>query len=103
MKLNYDFEGYQPPRITEEKLLKTLQSRQLIKQALLLIIASLLTNISLALLAFAVAPFSLEAGIACLILLGISLADSGVIAVLFVKRLSTQYQSKSNWLKALGI
>jgi len=101
--LNYDFEGYQPPRITEDKLLKTLHNRQLVKRTVLLIVASLLMNISLALLAFTVAPFSLEAGIACLVLLGISLVDSGVIAVLFAKRLSTKYQSKSSWVKALEI
>jgi len=103
MKLNYDFESYQPPRMTEEKLMETLHRRQLVKRTVLLIVASLLSNICFALLAFAVAPYSLEAGIACLVLLGISLADSGVIAVFFAKRLSPQYWSKIDHRIVLGL
>jgi len=94
MKLTYDFESYQPPRITEETLKKTLHNRQLIKRTVLLVAASLMIHLSLALLAFAVAPYSLEAGIACLVLLGISLTNSGIIAVIFAKKWSPQAQSK---------
>lgn len=103
MKLSFDFERGQPPRITEEMLVETLHSRQLVKRTLLLMVASMLIHLSLALLAFAVAPFSLEAGIACLVLLGISLANSGIIAVIFAKKWFPQVQSKSSWLQEPGI
>lgn len=103
MNLNYDFESYQPPRMTEEKLMEILHRRQLIRRTLLLILAALLSNICLALLAFAVAPYSLEAGIACLVLLGVSLADSGIIAVLFARKLSAQYRFKPGRIMVLGL
>lgn len=103
MKLNYDFESYQPPRMTEKSLMETLHNRQLIRRTVLLILASLLTNICMALMAFVIAPYSMEAGIACLVLLGLSLAGSGIIAVIFAKEWPAHYRSKSGTIIALGL
>jgi hypothetical protein len=93
MKLKYDFEGFEPPRLTEKKLVEIVNARQLAKRTLILSIASLLTDICLALLAFSLVPYSLEAGLACLALLGASLIGSGIIAVVFAKRYPTSLRS----------
>lgn len=103
MKLNYDFKSYQPPRMTEKSLMETLHNRQLIRRTLLLTLASLLINICMALMAFVIAPYSLEAGIACLVLLGLSLAGSGIIAVIFAREWSAHYRSKPGSIFALGL
>ncbi|ETA81446.1 hypothetical protein [Youngiibacter fragilis] len=86
MKLSYDFSGYKPPVLDENKLMETVYLRQLAKRTLLLTIASLFSNICLVLLAFVIAQYSLAAGMACLVLLGASLAGSGIIAAVFAKR-----------------
>ena|SRR5665647_581801 len=103
MKLNYDFESYQPPRMTEKSLIETLHNSQLIKRTVLLIVASLLINICMALMSFVIAPYSMEAGIACLVLLGLSLAGSGIIAVIFAREWSTHYRSSPSSIIALGL
>jgi len=92
MKLSFDFKGYQPPSITERQLVEILQQRKLAKQALLLVIASVLIYVCLALLAFAIAPLYFEVSVGLMVFLGISLANSGVLAVLLTKRLSPQYR-----------
>lgn len=88
MKLNYNFEAHEPPRITEAQLQETLKQRRLLKETLLLLIASLLVHLSLLLLAFLVAPYSLAAGMALILLFGGSLAGSGVLAVFTGRKLS---------------
>jgi len=93
MKLKFDFDGFEPPRLTEKKLVDIVNARQLANRTLILSIASLLTDICLALLAFSLAPYSLEAGLACLALLGASLIGSGIIAVVFAKRYPTSLRS----------
>lgn len=86
MKLSYDFSNYKPPVLDEKKLIEIAHARQLAKRTLILTVASLITNICLVLLAFVIAPYSLTAGMACLALLGASLAGSGIIAAVFAKR-----------------
>lgn len=88
MKLNYNFEAHEPPRITEAQLQETLKQRRLLKETLLLLSASLLVHLSLLLLAFLVAPYSLAAATACILLFGGSLAGSGVLAVFTGRKLS---------------
>lgn len=88
MTLNYNFEAHEPPLITEAQLQDTLKQRRLLKETLLLLSASLFVHLSLLLLAFLVAPYSLAAGIACILLFGGSLAGSGVLAVLTGRKLS---------------
>lgn len=103
MKLTYDFESYQPPKLTEMQLMEILKQRQLIRQSVLLIVGAVLSYVCLVLLAFALTPLSFEAGIACLVFLGISLANSGVIAVLLSKKLSPQYRSQPGYQIALDL
>ena len=103
MKLNFDFEGYQPPKVTEKQLMAILQQRQLFKQTLLLVLASLLIYACLVLLAFALTPLSFEAGIACVVFLGLSLVNSGVLAVLLAKKISPQHQSLTGYKIALKL
>jgi len=103
MKLNYDFECYQPPKVTEKQLREILRQRQLARQTVLLVAASLLSYVCLGLLAFVVSPLSEEAGIACLVFLGISLANSGVIAVLLARKFSPPYRSISGNRVALEL
>ena len=54
MKLSYDFQQYEPPKLTEEKLSSMIQKRRDVRWMLLLAIASNLIWISLALLALVV-------------------------------------------------
>lgn len=86
MKLSYDFSGYKPPALDEKKLIEIAHARQLAKRTLILTVASLITNISLVLLAFIISPYSLAAGLACLGYLCVSLIGSGIIAAVFAKR-----------------
>lgn len=88
MKLNYDFDQFEPPHLTSQKLQAISQQRSLAHRALVLIAASNLISICLILAAFYLAPFSLMAGIGCLILFGVSLSGSGIVAVLFAKKWS---------------
>ena len=103
MKLNCDFECYQPPNVTEKQLREILRQRQLARPTVLLVVASLLSYVCLGLLAFVVSPLSPEAGIACLVFLGISLANGGVIAVLLARKFSSQYRSMPGSMLALEL
>lgn len=95
MNFSYDFEQYEPPKLTEQKLNAILQKRRDARRMLLLAAASNLIWISLALLAFAVSPYSMSASIICLALLGIYLSGSGILAVLFAKKLINEYGKES--------
>ena len=96
MKLNYNFDQFEPPHLTSQKLQAMTQQRRLARRALVLIAASNFINICLILAAFYLAPFSLMAGIACLILFGVSLSGSGVVAVLSAKKWSSTLRRISN-------
>jgi hypothetical protein len=95
MKLSYDFQQYEPPKLTEEKLSSMIQKRRDVRWILLLAIASNLIWISLALLALVVSPYSMSASIICLVLLGVYLSGSGILAVLFTKKLIDKYGKAS--------
>lgn len=86
MKLNYDFEKYEPPKLSEQKLNALALKRRDLRRVFLLAAASNLIFISLALLALVLLPYSRLASILCLLFLGIHLSGSGVIAVLFTKK-----------------
>lgn len=85
MNLNYDFEKYTPPKISEERLILLSEKRKAMKTVLILGISSHLLLISMALSAFLLAPYSLTLSYFILGLLALSLAGSGVIAVFFTK------------------
>jgi uncharacterized membrane-anchored protein YitT (DUF2179 family) len=93
MKLSYDFNSYKPPVFDEKKLMEIVYARQLAKRTLILAIASLISNICLVMLAFIIAPYSLAAGMACLVFLGASLAGSGIIAAVFANRYPVNLRS----------
>ena len=95
MKLSYDFQQYEPPKLTEEKLSSMIQKRRDVRWMLLLAIASNLIWISLALLALALAPFSIIASVICLVLLGIYLSASGILTVLLTRKLIDRYGKAS--------
>jgi len=59
MNLNYDFEQYTPPKITEEKLTLLAERRREVRQLLLLTASSHLLFIALGLAAFLAAPYSM--------------------------------------------
>ena len=56
MNLNFDFEQYTPPKITEEKLTLLAERRREVRQLLLLTASSHLLFIALGLAAFLAAP-----------------------------------------------
>ena len=59
MNLNFDFEKYTPPKITEEKLSLLAERRREVRQLLLLTASSHLLFITLGLAAFLAAPYSM--------------------------------------------
>ena len=87
MKLNFEFDSFEPPVLQEQDLREILEKRQLIKRALMLTLASALIHICLALLALYLSLHSLPAALVCLTLLGISLLNTGIAAVLFTRKL----------------
>lgn len=91
MKSIYNFEAFEPPKITEKMLKEVTARRVLRKQAILLAIASLLANISIAILAVYVSRIHLLAGIICLSFFCFSLIGNGLISVLFI------YQRRRNY------
>lgn len=95
MRLSYDFEQYEPPKLTEQSLNAVLQKRHDVRRMLLFASASNLILISLALLALAVAPYSMLASISCLVFLGIYLSGSGILTYLLTKKLINRYGKSS--------
>ena len=87
MKLNFEFDSFEPPVLQEQDLREILEKRQLIKRALMLTLASALIHICLALLALYLSFHSLPAALVCLVFLGISLLNSGIAAVLFTRKM----------------
>lgn len=87
MKLNFEFDGQEPPVLREQDLREILEKRQLIKRALMLTLSSALIHICLALLALYLSLHSLPAALACLVFLGVSLLNSGIAAVLFTRKM----------------
>ena len=102
MKLSYDFEKYAPPQLTERTLGAVLQSRRDARRMLLLVAASNLIFISLGMLALALVPYSMVLSFVCLGVLGIYLSGSGVLAVLFAKKLMDKYGTIENIHLALN-
>lgn len=95
MRLSYDFEQYEPPKLTEQRLNAVLQERHDVRRMLLFAAASNLIWISLALLALVVSPYSMLASVICLVFLGIYLSGSGILAVLLTKKLIDKYGKAS--------
>ena len=91
MKSIYNFEAVDPPKITEKTLYDLSSRRVLRKQTILISIASLLTNISIAFLSVYISRIRVEAGIICLSFLCFSLIGNGLISVLFI------YQRRRNY------
>ncbi|SDJ18846.1 hypothetical protein [Proteiniclasticum ruminis] len=86
MNLNFDFEKYTPPKITEEKLTLLAERRREVRQLLLLTVSSHLLFIALGLAAFLAAPYSMALSVLFLSVLALWLAGTGVIAVVFTKK-----------------
>ena len=103
MRLSYDFEQYEPPKLTEQSLNAVLQKRRDVRRMLLFAAASNLMLISLALLALAVAPYSMTASFICLMFLGTYLSGSGILTVLLAKKLMDRHGKTSNKPFALTI
>lgn len=95
MKLSYDFEQYEPPRLTEQMLNAVFQKRREVRRMFLFAAASNLVLISLALLALALAPYSMLASVICLVFLGIYLSASGLLTVLLTRKLIDRYGKAS--------
>ncbi|HBW14396.1 MAG TPA: hypothetical protein DEF30_11320 [Proteiniclasticum sp.] len=86
MNLNFDFEQYTPPKITEEKLTLLAERRREVRQLLLLTASSHLLFIALGLAAFWAAPYSMALSVLFLSVLALWLAGTGVIAVVFTRK-----------------
>lgn len=87
MNMNFDFEQYTPPRLNEENLMLLDEKRKEIRRMLLLAASSHLLFLSLVLAAFLIAPYSLVLSLICLTVLGLWLSGTGIIAVVFTRKL----------------
>lgn len=96
MKLSYEFNKHIPPHLTEHQLNEIIKNRQIAARALILVAASYLIHICLILTAFALAPYSFKASIVCLIILGLLLWGSSIIALLLSRKLKFNYRSDSS-------
>jgi hypothetical protein len=87
MKLSYDFDRYKPPRLTEKQLTTVILYRQMMRRSIILMAASQLIFLCLALAAYVLAPYSIILSFVCLGLLGLYLICCGVLAVLLSKKM----------------
>lgn len=86
MKQIYDFEQYEPPRLTENLLHAEANRRELQKQAAMTAFASLLIELCLILCTVLLAPeYPVLAGI-CAIYLLLSAMGSTMISVVFIRK-----------------
>lgn len=94
MNTVYDFEQFQPPIVTEYKLQKELERREMKKQITLLRIASVIIVIAMILLAFLVIKNSVIFAILLVVATCISVVGNGIISVLFY------YKGKTDSLRS---
>lgn len=94
MNTVYDFEQFQPPVVTEYKLQKELERREMKKQIALLRIASVIIVIAMILLAFLVIKDSVIFAILLVVATCISVVGNGIISVLFY------YKGKTDSLRS---
>ena len=86
MKQLYDFERFEPPRLTGRILQEEAKRRELQKQAAMTACASLLIELSLILCTALLAPeYPLLAGL-CAIYLLLSAAGSTMISLIFIRK-----------------
>lgn len=86
MKQIYDFEQYEPPRLTENLLRAEAKRRELQKQAAMTAFSSLLIELCLILCTVLLAPESpILAGI-CAVYLLLSVMGSAMISVIFIRK-----------------
>lgn len=90
MKWSFDFQKFPPPKISAESLSMEYQKRLFLRRTTLLLAASHLIHLGLAMFAILLAPESMTLAMICLILLGISLCASGILVYLFSKKIRTQ-------------
>jgi len=83
MKQIYDFNGHEPPRLSENMLREQLERRELRRQTLLLYIASLLCCVCYAAFAFFIIRDSLFAAVVSILMCTVTLIGTGVISVVF--------------------
>ena len=83
MNTVYNFEQFQPPVVTEYKLQKELERREMKKQITLLRIASVIIVIAMILLAFLVIKNSVIFAILLVVATCMSVVGNGIISVLF--------------------
>lgn len=82
----FDFEGYEPPRLSEAMLKRTLEKKRLERQAALLAVASGFLYLFFALLAILLSPLSLTLSLVLVAFIFISLSGGGLISVIFYKK-----------------
>ena len=91
MNTVYNFEQFQPPVVTEYKLQKELERREMKKQITLLRIASVIIVIAMILLAFLVIKNSVIFAILLVVATCMSVVGNGIISVLFYYKGKTDY------------
>ena len=94
MNTVYNFEQFQPPVVTEYKLQKELERREMKKQITLLRIASVIIVIAMILLAFLVIKNSVIFAILLVVATCMSVVGNGIISVLFY------YKGKTDCLRS---
>lgn len=94
MNTVYDFEQFQPPVVTERKLKKELERREMKKQITLLRIASVIIVIAMVLFAFLIINDSVIFSVLLVVAACISVVGNGIISVLFY------YKGKTDGLRS---
>ncbi|NLK39329.1 MAG: hypothetical protein GX303_03640 [Clostridiales bacterium] len=87
----FNFEGYNPPELSEAMLKRILDRRKLERQTALLAVASGFLYLCFSLLAILLSAFSLTISLILVALIFISLSGGGVISVIFYKKRCESY------------
>lgn len=85
MKQIYDFERYAPPALNENMLREEQQRRNVRRQTILLALAAVLSQAVMVLIGIGMLAASPVLGAACFCYVAVSVAGSGVIAIIYAQ------------------
>lgn len=86
MNTVYDFEKYEPPKLSEKMLREEIKRRELRRQIFLLRIASFLVILSIILFAFLISLDSFIIAVLCAVFVCMYLMGNALISVLFFRK-----------------
>ena len=87
---NFDFEAYEPPRLTEKQLRAELEQRELKKRLMWLRIAGAVMILCLVLFALSVAQYSMTLAVVSAVVACLMTISHGMLSVFYFRKVSVR-------------